>query len=190
LLEKMLEKPLPAGVHRFPVKEFAPEAGISVIRVSIGDQTAQFLYAPSPGQGSAAEPRTDRTASGNPLAKSQAVEDALEVSALGYKTKSTPITAYEGKVDITLESDFTGVCTESKAVNTTVRGSGAHSVAVETNADAGIKEGTIFRPADMGPGKKYPILVWGEGACALKGLDNAASMAELASHGYFIIADG
>jgi hypothetical protein len=101
-----------------------------------------------------------------------------------------PITSYEGKIDITLESDFTGTCTESKSVNTTAKGSGTHSVVVETNADNGIKEGTIFRPSDLGSGKKYPILVWGQGACSKNGLDAAASMAEIASHGYFIIADG
>lgn len=125
-----------------------------------------------------------------PLAKPTALEDTLEAAALGYKTKAIPISAYEGKHDITLTSEFTGTCTESRPANTTVRGSGPHSVVVETNSDDGIKEGTIFRPADLGPGKKYPILVWGEGACARNGLDNAASMAEIASHGYFIIADG
>ena len=42
-------------------------------------------------------------------------------------------------------------------------GSGPHKVTVETNADPGIKEGTIFRPTDLGGAEKYPIFVWGEG---------------------------
>jgi dienelactone hydrolase len=61
---------------------------------------------------------------------------------------------------------------------------------VETNADTGIKEGTIFRPMDLGGSEKYPIFVWGEGACSLNGLSNSAAMAEIASHGYFVVADG
>jgi len=61
---------------------------------------------------------------------------------------------------------------------------------VETNPGAGIKEGTIFRPADLGGAEKYPIFVWGEGGCSQDGLSNATAMAELASHGYFVVADG
>jgi hypothetical protein len=63
-------------------------------------------------------------------------------------------------------------------------------VTVETNADPGINQGTIFRPTDLGGAEKYPIFVWGEGACAKDGLSNATAMAELASHGYFVVADG
>jgi hypothetical protein len=63
-------------------------------------------------------------------------------------------------------------------------------VTVETNADPGINEGTIFRPTDLGGAEKYPIFVWGEGACAKNGLSNATAMAEIASHGYFVVADG
>ncbi|MEO7424828.1 MAG: hypothetical protein ABI036_06555 [Fibrobacteria bacterium] len=189
LIGKMVEENLPAGTYRFRMDNQEPGAGITVIRVSVGDQTMRFLYAPSPGEDGSIRRNAAPTAA-RALAKSQAVEDALDVSALGFKTKSMPITSYEGKIDITLESDFTGTCTESKSVNTTAKGSGTHSVVVETNADNGIKEGTIFRPSDLGSGKKYPILVWGQGACSKNGLDAAASMAEIASHGYFIIADG
>jgi hypothetical protein len=187
LREKMMEKSLPAGDHAFDVKKQAQDANISFIRVSIGKQSTQFLYAPLQNLNGGAE---SISGVARPLAKMQAVSDALETSALGYKPKSVTITAYEGKTDITLESNFTGTCTASRSVNTTVRGSGPHSVVVETNSDAGINEGTIYRPSDLGYGKKYPILVWGEGACARNGLDNSASMAEIASHGYFVIADG
>ncbi|MBN1607269.1 MAG: alpha/beta hydrolase [Polyangiaceae bacterium] len=61
---------------------------------------------------------------------------------------------------------------------------------VETNSDPGINEGTIFRPTDLGGAEKYPIFVWGEGACLQNGLSNTAAMAEIASHGYFVVADG
>jgi hypothetical protein len=69
-------------------------------------------------------------------------------------------------------------------------GSGPHKVVVETNADPGIVEGTIFRPMDLGGAEKYPIFAWGEGGCQQNGLSNAAVMGEIASHGYFVIADG
>jgi dienelactone hydrolase len=83
-----------------------------------------------------------------------------------------------------------GTCTASKSVSTNVSGSGPHQVVVETNSDAGIKEGTIYRPKDLGGAEKYPIFVWGEGGCSLNGLSNSGAMAEIASHGYFVIADG
>jgi hypothetical protein len=63
-------------------------------------------------------------------------------------------------------------------------------VIVETNTDSGIAAGTIFRPMDLGGAEKYPIFAWGEGGCAQDGLSNAAVMGEIASHGYFVIADG
>ena len=83
-----------------------------------------------------------------------------------------------------------GTCTASKPAGTSATGTGPHKVTVETNADPGISEGTIFRPTDLGGAEKYPIFVWGEGGCSKNGLSNAAAMAEIASHGYFVIADG
>ena len=87
-------------------------------------------------------------------------------------------------------STTTGACTASKPTGTSATGSGPHKVTVETNADAGIAEGTIFRPTDLGGGQKYPFFVWGEGGCSKNGLSNATAMAEIASYGYFVVADG
>jgi len=84
----------------------------------------------------------------------------------------------------------TGTCTASKGAGKTVSGSGPHKVTVESNSDAGIKCGTIYRPTDLGGAEKYPIFVWGEGGCSQDGSSNQAAMGEIASHGYFIIADG
>ena len=75
-------------------------------------------------------------------------------------------------------STGSGTCTASKAVSVTATGS------------AGIQEGTIYRPSDLGGTEKYPIFVWGNGACSQDGLSNTAAMAEIASHGYFVVADG
>lgn len=86
--------------------------------------------------------------------------------------------------------DIDEPCTESAPTGTNASGSGPHDVIVETNSDPGINEGTIFRPADLGGAEKYPIFVWGQGACSQNGLSNATAMAEIASHGYFVVADG
>ncbi|HTN83575.1 MAG TPA: alpha/beta hydrolase [Sorangium sp.] len=69
-------------------------------------------------------------------------------------------------------------------------GSGPHQVVVETNSDPGINEGTIYRPADLDGDAKFPIFVWGEGGCSRDGFATQAAMAEIASHGYFVVADG
>jgi hypothetical protein len=83
-----------------------------------------------------------------------------------------------------------GTCTASKDTGKTGSGSGPHDVVIETNSDNGIKCGTIYRPKELKGAEKYPILVWGEGGCSQDGLSNRAALSEIASWGYFIVADG
>ena len=83
-----------------------------------------------------------------------------------------------------------GDCAVSQPTGAKVSGSGPHEVIVEYNCSPGINKGTIFRPATMKGRQKYPIFVWGEGGCSQNGMSNAAAMAEIASHGYFVVADG
>lgn len=90
----------------------------------------------------------------------------------------------------TFGPDSDAACTAFQRVNTNASGGGPYDVVVETNSGAGIKEGTIFRPAELGRDGLFPIFVWGEGGCSRDGLSNAAAMAEIASHGYVVIADG
>jgi hypothetical protein len=85
---------------------------------------------------------------------------------------------------------FTGTCTASEATGRNASGSGPYEVVVETNSDSGINEGTIYRPATLGGDEKFPIFVWGEGGCSQNGYSSASTMAEIASHGYFVVADG
>ncbi len=85
---------------------------------------------------------------------------------------------------------FTGTCTASQSTGKSASGTGPHDVVIETNSENGIKCGTIYRPAELGTGEKYPIFVWGEGGCSQNGSSNQAAMAEIASWGYFIVADG
>jgi hypothetical protein len=86
--------------------------------------------------------------------------------------------------------DDNSACTASMPASAKPTGGGPHKVVVETNSDPGIVEGTIYRPADLKGAERYPIYVWGEGGCAQQGLSNQAANAEVASHGYFVIADG
>jgi hypothetical protein len=87
-------------------------------------------------------------------------------------------------------STNTGTCTASTSTGRNVTGTGPHKVVMETNSGSGIKAGVIYRPSDLGGTEKYPIFVWGEGACTQDGTANQAAMAEIASHGYFVVADG
>jgi hypothetical protein len=64
---------------------------------------------------------------------------------------------------------------------------GSHQVVVEQ--DPTLSDYTIYRPADLDTGN-YPIIAWGEGACARDGLAYAEFLSEFASHGYLVIADG
>jgi hypothetical protein len=87
-------------------------------------------------------------------------------------------------------STSTATCTASTSTGRNVTGSGPHKVVIETNSATGIKCGTIYRPSDLGGTAKYPIFVWGEGGCSQDGYSNQAAMGEIASQGYFVVADG
>ena len=89
-------------------------------------------------------------------------------------------------------SGGSGMCTAtaSKATGDKASGTGPHEVVIETNSEDGIKCGTIYRPKELKGAEKYPIFVWGEGGCEQNGTSNRAALAEIASWGYFIVADG
>ncbi|HEX3020173.1 MAG TPA: carboxypeptidase-like regulatory domain-containing protein [Chitinispirillaceae bacterium] len=189
LLNKFLDNHVSAGAYQFKMKKLPSAQNMVLVRISIDRHTECFSYIPQINgcNVSAAEV----TLPGQRLlSKIQAAVDSLQASALGYKTKIVPVSSFEEKIDIVLENEDVGECTPSKTVNMTVSGSGTHKVTVETNSDPGIKEGTIYRPTDLGGDEKYPIFAWGEGGCSQNGKSNSAAMAEIASHGYFVIADG
>lgn len=65
--------------------------------------------------------------------------------------------------------------------------SGAYGVVVEH--DSSLSTHTLYRPERFG-GIKHPVLAWGNGACKKSGLLFAEFLAEIASHGVLVIADG
>lgn len=58
--------------------------------------------------------------------------------------------------------------------------------------DVAYPDATIYRPADLqGLGSsKLGLLVWGNGACTNDGASARAHLAEIASHGYLVLAPG
>ena len=69
-------------------------------------------------------------------------------------------------------------------------GSGPYPARMET--DLALPEATIYRPADLGQlgTQKLGLLIWGNGACTDGGASARAHLAEIASHGYLVIAPG
>ncbi|MFC4312869.1 alpha/beta hydrolase [Steroidobacter flavus] len=65
--------------------------------------------------------------------------------------------------------------------------SGQYGVVVEH--DSSLTTHTIYRPAKLGA-IKHPVMTWANGACKKSGLLFAEFLAEIASHGVVIIADG
>ena len=189
LLYRISNSTVAAGEYRFDIGRHPLAVKMLVVRVTAGGRSVQFRYLPLV-DGVASLAAKAGLSSGGKLAKLQATVDSLQVTALGYKSKVVAISSYEETVNISLEMEDVGQCTESRATGQTVSGSGPHDVVIETNSDPGIKAGTIYRPADLGPGKGYPIFVWGEGACSQDGYSNRVAMGEIASWGYFIVADG
>lgn len=56
--------------------------------------------------------------------------------------------------------------------------------------DPGLADYTIYRPAMLADGKKYPIVVWANGGCGRDGLMFARFLHEISSYGFVILAWG
>jgi len=183
---------LAAGIHSLPLPAISSKS-LLVVQASFGDQTMLVRTLPL---------ATGRFADGSPLlvgsataARALATVDTLTVGAKGYLSKSVPLSSYEQVQDVSLSpvatcnpADKTG---DPVSVNVSNSGSaltGTHQVVVET--DPSLAGRTIYRPKDLAPGAKYPILIWGNGGCSLNATDHTDFHLEIASHGYVIISDG
>jgi hypothetical protein len=54
----------------------------------------------------------------------------------------------------------------------------------------GFDRHTLYAPLLLPPNVKLPVIVWGNGGCSGDGLGFSKFLTEIASHGYFIIANG
>jgi hypothetical protein len=66
-------------------------------------------------------------------------------------------------------------------------GSGPHPAYYSENPN--LKGYTIYAPKTL-PAEKIPIILWGNGMCSDQGLGFRNFLTEIASHGYYIIANG
>lgn len=71
-----------------------------------------------------------------------------------------------------------------------LRGSGPFPAMLEV--DLALPNATIYRPADLHRigSRKLGVLIWGNGGCSNDGASAHAHLAEIASHGYLVIAPG
>ncbi|WP_295639213.1 hypothetical protein [Novosphingobium sp.] len=66
-------------------------------------------------------------------------------------------------------------------------GTGRWPAVAEARADA--KGYTVYHPARM-PAERLPLVLWGNGGCKDNGLSASHFLREVASHGYFVVANG
>jgi dienelactone hydrolase len=61
-----------------------------------------------------------------------------------------------------------------------------------TEIDPLLEDYVVYRPQDLTPfaGGKLGVFVWGNGGCAADGTSSRQHLAEIASHGYLVIAPG
>ena len=85
-----------------------------------------------------------------------------------------------------LPSDATPPAPLGPGVIGTPAGTGAWPAVAESVADA--PGYTLYHPARMPA--KMPLLLWGNGGCKDNGLAASRFLREVASHGYFIVANG
>lgn len=59
-------------------------------------------------------------------------------------------------------------------------------------ADAAFPQHVVYRPANLGKlgSRKLPVVLWGNGGCSDDGASERLFLAEIASHGYLVIAPG
>lgn len=188
LLKKSTYSAEDAGKYQFDLSKQNLAVNTMIARVTVGQNTYNFRSLPS-GNKQQVFTSTASSSKSTVFAKMQATVDSLQVVASKYASKTVRIFSYDTTVDISLD---TVICKSNPSRNAgqTVSGSGPHKVVIELNSDQGIKSGTIYRPEDLGAGKNYPILVWGEGGCEQNGYYYKNTMGEFASWGYFVIADG
>jgi hypothetical protein len=67
-------------------------------------------------------------------------------------------------------------------------GSGLYNAAY--SVIPGLENHTVYAPKVLPPDIKLPVIVWGNGACSGDGTGFSKFLTEIASHGYYIIANG
>lgn len=180
-----------AGAHRLDLWGETPVRGLLLVRLRIGTHTRSFRTSTFEPGGLLSTEASNEMVS----ARSAALPDTLRVTANGYTPGAIPLTSYVQNLEVVLTPMAT--CNPAQKgpdpvtvniANTGAPATGPLAVVVET--DASIGQSTLYRPKDLGAGKNYPILVWGNGACSRNGTDVKEFLMEIASHGFVIVSDG
>jgi hypothetical protein len=183
-----------SGQIRLRLDAGSGKTELLLVQVRIGTETAAFRTLPW-ADGGVASSQANAASMDGIAARKTAVADTLLVTATGYVGKSVAITSYEQTINVVLEplavcnpADKTADPVTVNSPNTGSPVTGSLEAVVET--DAGLSTHTIYRPKVLGAGKNYPILVWGNGACATDGTAHPEFFKEIVSHGYVVVVDG
>ena len=88
---------------------------------------------------------------------------------------------------------FAGLLPSEAAKVTTVEDGGSGPFKAVMKTESSLSEHTLFVPKSLkafGPGRRLPVLVWGNGACANSPWEHKNFLSEIASHGYLVVATG
>jgi len=191
LLHREISSMASAGPHRLDLWGRSSVRGVLLVRLTIGQSTTSFrTTAYATGSTGATETTNEAI-----LGRSTALPDTLRVTASGFVPRSIPLSSYDQSLDVLLTATPTCNPAQKPPDPTTVNiansgapATGPYAVVVET--DPSIPEKTLYRPKDLAPGRKFPILVWGNGACSRNGTELKEFLMEVASHGYVVVTDG
>lgn len=87
------------------------------------------------------------------------------------------------------DSDFAAAMARYDSMPDT-KGTGPY--AAEKTVDSAFPDHVIYRPNDLKPfaDQPLPVLLWGNGGCSDDGASSRLYLAEIASHGYLVVAPG
>jgi hypothetical protein len=143
---------------------------------SAGGDVTQAPTSAAAGSGEAAAAGSGAAAAGSGAAGGAATPEDTTPPEACNPADMTP----EAKVtELSGVSDSGGALTETK---------GPEMGLIEV--DPGLDTHTIYRPATLADGKKYPIVVWANGGCGRDGLMFARFLHEISSYGFVIVAWG
>jgi poly(3-hydroxybutyrate) depolymerase len=107
LLKKQVADKTVTGTYRFNITDVSRTTKLLIIRALIGRDEMVFRYLPIHNGSQAVRlPAESISPTDAKMAQTTDIDDTLEVSADGFKTKKVAITSYENsQLDITLESE-------------------------------------------------------------------------------------
>jgi poly(3-hydroxybutyrate) depolymerase len=106
LLKKVLLSNITTGFYSYKLSEITPSNKLFIIKISINNTEMTFRFHPLANGKYTLQSATKSSdvIANQMLAKINAVNDTLKITATGYKDKAITINAYEQKLDITLDS--------------------------------------------------------------------------------------